>query len=147
VCGGTFEKYIAELAAMEYCSEVKDLVAMLAEGTEQLKKGAVFVKDAGIEYMDLYGRGLVDIAMDLIVGYLFCGQASSKVDMEAAVAGDEHNDQAKTVRMTERKAVVARRWITRNVPKITAIIERTCGGDKTTFGEYGALVGPVPEEL
>ena len=147
VCGGTFEKYIAELAAMEYSSEVKDLVAMLAEGMEQLKKGAVFVKDAGIEYMDLYGRGLVDIAMDLIVGYLFCGQASSKVDMEVAVAGDEHNDQAKTVRMTKRKAVVARRWITKNAPKITSIIERTCGGDKTTFGEYGALVGPVPEEL
>ena len=147
VCGGTFEKYIAELAGMEYSNGVKDLLELLAEGAEQLKKGIAFVKESGIDYMDLYGQGLVDIAIDLIIGYLFCGQASSKVEMEVGVAGDEHNDQATTISMTKRKAVVARRYITKNAPKIVSIIDSICKGDKTTFGEYGALAGPVPEEL
>jgi len=40
------------------------------EGTEQLKKSVAFVKENGNEYMDLYGRALVDIAIDLITGFL-----------------------------------------------------------------------------
>ena len=147
VCGGTFEKYIAELAGMSYAPEVKDLLDLLAEGTRQLKKASVFVKGAGIDYMDLYGRRLVDIGIDLINGYLFCGQASSDVDMQVAVAGDKNNGEVRTISMTKRKELVARRFITSNAPKITSRVEHICSGDKSTFGEYDALVGPVPEEV
>ncbi len=145
VCGRTFEKYIAELVGMEYAPEVKDLVDLLAQGREQLNKAIAFVKGAGIDYMDLCGRELVDIAIELIVGYLFCGQASSDVDMQVAVAGGKNNGEVQTISMTERKELVARRFITSNVPKIISRVEHICSGDKSTFGGYDAMIGPVPE--
>ena len=87
VCSGTAEKYLAELAALEYDPQVSDLLGKLAEGTQQLKAAIEFTKEQGNEYMDLYGRALVDVAIDLINGYLFCGQASTKVEMNVPVAG------------------------------------------------------------
>ena len=146
VCGGAFEKYIAELAEMKYAAEMKDLLDLLAAGTEQLMKAAAYAKEQGIDYMDLYGRALVDIGMDLIIGYLFCGQASSKVQMGAAVAGEKRNGEVRTVPMAQRKAVVARRFITANAPKIASLVERICSGDRSSFSDYNALVGPVPEQ-
>ena len=86
VCSGTAEKFIAELAEKDYDPQLKDLLEKLSAGTEQLKNAVAFVKENGNEYMDLYGRALVDIAIDLINGFLFCSQAGTKVDMQ--VAGD-----------------------------------------------------------
>ena len=50
VCGGTAEKYIVELAKMDYCDEVKPIIDLLVEGTEILKKSAAYIKKAGIDY-------------------------------------------------------------------------------------------------
>ena len=128
---------------MEYEPEVKDLLDILDQGRELLKKSVAYVKEAGIEYMDLYGRKLVDIALDLILGYLFYDQASTKVDMQVAVAGN--GDQ--TISMKKRKEALARRFITKNAPKIAAFTEAICSGDTSSFSQYEALIGPVPEEL
>jgi hypothetical protein len=146
VCSGTAEKFIAELAGQQFEQGLNDLLEKLAEGMEQLQKSIAFVKENGNEYMDLYGRALVDIAIDLIIGYLFCGQASTKVEMEVAAAEDGQTDNGSTISMKERKAMVARRFITRNAPKITSLTESICAGDKSTFTDYEALVGPVPTE-
>ena len=144
VCSGTAEKFIAELSQQQFRPEVEDLLEKLTEGTEQLKKSIAFVKEQGADYMDLYGRALVDIAIDLINGYLFCGQVSTKVDMEVAAAvGDSLAEAADTVPMKVRKAKISCRFITRNGPKITALAELICAGDKSTFADYEALVGPV----
>jgi hypothetical protein len=89
--------------------------------------------------MDLYGRALVDIAIDLINGYLFCSQASTKVDMQIEVDGD-----GEVTTMKARKKLVARRFITKNAVKIKARGEYIAGGDKSTFSEYPTLIGPVP---
>jgi len=137
VSSGTTEKFIAELAQQNHSPELNDTLGKLAEGTEQLKKAVAFVKEQGTEYMDLYGRALVDIAIDLINGYLFCGQASSCVDMQ--LAGDSSS-------MKERKAKLARRYITKNAPKISALAGLICSGDKSTFADYEVLMGPVPVE-
>jgi hypothetical protein len=137
VCSGTAEKFLAELVGKEYDPQLKDLLAKLSAGTEQLKDAIAFVKANGNEYMDLYGRALVDIAIDLINGYLFCGQASAKVDMR--LAGDSSS-------MKERKAEIARRFITKNASKITALAELIKIGDKSTFANYETMVGPVPAE-
>jgi len=146
VCSGTVEKYIAELAASDYDDGVKDLLGMLGEGTRLLTESIPFVKEQGNEYMDLYGRALVDIAIDLINGYLLCGQASTKVDMEAPVAEAGAGGKGQTISMKERKAMAARRYITKNAPKIAAMAKLIVMGDKSTFTEYGALVGPAPVE-
>ena len=146
VCSGTAGKFIAELVQQQFQPEVKDLLEKLAEGTEQLKKSIAFVKENGNEYMDLYGRALVDIAIDLITGYLLCGQASTKVDMEVAAGENSEADNVETIPMKERKAMVARRYVTKNTPRIAALAELICAGDKSTFTDYQALVGPAPAE-
>jgi alkylation response protein AidB-like acyl-CoA dehydrogenase len=145
VCSGTAEKYLAALAGQEYDALVSDLVGKLAEGTEQLNAAIAYTKERGNEYMDLYGRALVDVAIDLINGYLFCGQAGTKVEMEVAVAGDGAARNGRTIPMKQRKLMVARRYIERNAPRIKALTELVCQGDRSTFSDYEALVGPVPE--
>ena len=146
VCSGTAEKFIAELSEQQFEPEVKDLLEKLAEGMELLKKSVGFVKEKGNEYMDLYGRAIVDIAIDLINGYLFCGQASSKVDMEVAVVTKQGRSANDSVSMRKRKAMMARRYITKNAPKIAALMEMICTGNKSTLTDYQTLVGQVASE-
>ena len=147
VCSGTAGKFITELSGQQFQPELNDLLEKLAEGTQLLKSSIAFVKENGSEYMDLYGRALVDMAIDLINSYLFCGQASTKVDMEvAAVAEEGPANNGEKIPMKERKAMTARRYITRNAPKIAALAELIRTGDKSTFTDYKALVGPVASE-
>jgi hypothetical protein len=145
VCGGTCEKYLEDLAARTYIESVRDLLTLLAEGSRTLLQCAAFAKEQGVDYMDLYGRQLVDIAIALINGYLFCGQASSQVDMQVAAAGNGQPGAPKTVPMTQRKEAIARRYVTRNAALIKSLAEEILSGDRSTFKEYETLVGPVPE--
>jgi alkylation response protein AidB-like acyl-CoA dehydrogenase len=146
VCSGTAEKYLNELAVKEYDENVKDLLEILAEGTQIMKDSIAFIKEQGNEYMDLYGRPLVDVTIDLINGYLFCDQASTKVDMQVPVAENGQGNTDQTISMKERKAMIARRFITKNAPKIVALAELIRTGDKSTFNDYESLIGPVPVE-
>jgi len=139
VCSGTAENLIAELAQQQFDPDLYDLLEKLAEGTEQLKKSIAFVKDNGNEYMDLYGRALVDIAIDLINGYLLCSQASTNVDMQVTA------ENGTKIPMKKRKAMTARRNISKNAPKITALAESICAGDKSTFRDFEAIIGKVSE--
>lgn len=145
VCGGACEKYLAELAQMPYADSVKDLLDLLSEGTRHLMKAVAFVKEAGVDYMDLFGRQLVDMAIALINGYLLCGQASSPVAMDVPTADSAPNGSPKTVPITQRKEMMARRYITRNAVKIRALADEISSGDKSTFKEFEVLAGPVPE--
>jgi alkylation response protein AidB-like acyl-CoA dehydrogenase len=142
VASGTAEKFMAELAEQEYDGEIADLLKILAKERELLQEVVAYIKEQGNEYMDLYGRPLVDMAIDLINGYLFCSQASTKVDMEVPVA---ENGAGKTIPMKKRKAMIASRYITQNTPKVAALARLISTGDKSTFNEYKTLVGPVPE--
>jgi alkylation response protein AidB-like acyl-CoA dehydrogenase len=146
VCSGTAEKFMTELAAMEYDEAVKDLLAKLASGVEQLKKTVVFVKENGNEYMDLNGRAIVDIAFDLIAGYLFCGQSSTKADMQIPVSSAGGKPDEQMISMKERKGKIARRFINKAMPRITSLAEQICSGDKSTFSEYEKIVPPIPGE-
>ncbi len=147
VCSGTAEKYLAELAEKTYAPEVADLLAVLAQGTQHLLKAAAFVKENGNEYMDLYGRLLVDSAIELIQGYLFCGQASAAVDLQVPLSGEAGKPtEGKTVSMKQRKAQIARRFVLRNSPTIAARTSQVCAGDKSTLQQYESLVGPIVTE-
>jgi alkylation response protein AidB-like acyl-CoA dehydrogenase len=149
VCSGACEKYLADLSQLvspaggqNYEPELKDILAKLAEGTTQLLTAVAFVKQQGTEYMDLYGRPLVDIAINLIIGYLFCDQAGSKVDMLVSVEGS--TDQK--IPMKKRKAIIARRFITKNATQIAALVQLICSGDKSTLTDFPVIIGPVPEQ-
>ncbi|MCF7955940.1 MAG: acyl-CoA dehydrogenase family protein [Phycisphaerae bacterium] len=145
VCGGTLEKYLEDFKAAEYDESVKELLDILSEVADKLFEVVPFVKDNGVEYMDLYARDIVDIGVYLINSYLFCGQASSKVDMDVAVA-DSGSNKGQTMKMVDRKKIVAYRYVTKNYPKMLAKIDAIASGEKSTFSAYEALVGPVPEE-
>jgi alkylation response protein AidB-like acyl-CoA dehydrogenase len=145
VCSGRAENVINELAQQQFEPQLQDLLQKLAEGTERLKASIAFVKENGNEYMDLYGRALVDMAIDLINGYLLCGQAGTNVDMQVCVA-DESSNNGEKIPMKKRKAMIARRYITKNAPKIAALAELIRTGDKSTFADYEAMIGPVPTE-
>ncbi|MBN1788134.1 MAG: acyl-CoA dehydrogenase family protein [Sedimentisphaerales bacterium] len=146
VCSGTAEKYLHNLESEDYVKEVNDLLKILKKGTENLFKAVAFVKEKGVDYMDLYGRDLVDMAICLICGYLFCGQASSKADYEIAVADKRGNGQKETIDMKKRKEMIARRYITKNAALIKALSEKVLSGERSTFEQYQTLAGPVPEE-
>ncbi|NLZ04619.1 MAG: acyl-CoA dehydrogenase [Phycisphaerae bacterium] len=146
VCSGTAEKYLEDLVAKEYAPQVKDLLDKLAEGLGQLKAAVEFVKDKGNDYMDLYGRALTDVAIALINGYLMCDQASTKVQMDVAVAPGISSTDGQTVPMKQRKTLLARRYVEKNAPTIKALTELICQGDRSTFSDYEALVGPVQEQ-
>jgi alkylation response protein AidB-like acyl-CoA dehydrogenase len=146
VCNGTAGKYLAELAHHKYAPELQDLLARLTEGTTQLLSAIAFVKQQGTEYMDLYGRPLVDIAINLIVGYLFCDYASSKVDMEVLVEDSAGQSDGQKIQMKKRKAIIARRFITKNAPAIASMAQLICSGDKSAFTDFPALIGPVSEQ-
>jgi len=141
VSSGIVGKYLDELAGLDYEDTVSDLLKILSQGREELNRSIAAVKEHGVEYMDLYGRALVDIAIDLINGYLFCGQAGSKYDMQVSVAGE--NGNGRMISMKKRKEMMARRYISKNSPKIKAFAELICSGDKSTFTDYEALIGPV----
>lgn len=147
VCSPTAERFLEELAQQKYAQHLNDLLEKLAQATEQLKKAVQFTKENGNEYMDLYGKALVDIAVDLIIGYLFCRQASTKVDSQLPTSADGGKaDNEKSVSIKERKTKIARRFINKNLPKITALTEKICAGDKSTFTDFQNLVPPVPTE-
>ncbi len=146
VCSGTAEKYLEELAAADYEPQLKDLLDILKQDTELMLKVIAFVKEKGVDYMDLYGRAIVDVAIYIICGYLFCSQTSSKNDMQVEVADGKNNGQGETISMKKRKEVIARRYVTKNAAVIKSLVEGICSGDKSTFEQYGALAGPVPEE-
>jgi len=140
ICSGTAENFITDFSQQKFEPEIDDLLEKLAEGTEQMKKSITFIKENGNEYMDLYGRTLVDIAIDLINGYLLCSQASTNVDMQVAV------ENGQKIPIKKRKAMTARKYINKNAPKIAALTELICTGDKSTFTDYETLVGPVVSE-
>lgn len=145
VCSGMAEKYLDELAEQKFDPELKDLLDKLSEGREQLKNAVAFVKGQSTEYMDLYGRPLVDIAIALINGYLFCSQAGSDIDMQVTAKAGGNGEETRTIPLRQRKAIMARRYINKNATQIKELTELICSGDTSTFTEYEALIGPVPE--
>ncbi|HOK95479.1 MAG TPA: acyl-CoA dehydrogenase family protein [Anaerohalosphaeraceae bacterium] len=143
VCGGACEKYLADLSARSYVDSVTDLLALLSDGSQMLLKCVAFTKEQGVEYMDLYGRQLVDMAIALINGYLLCGQASSSVKMLVRTAGGSDA----VIPMIQRKEALARRYVTRSAAMIKSLAEEVLSGDRSTFKQYEVLAGPVPEQI
>lgn len=123
VCGGGFEKRIEELEQAEYAEPaLAELRAKLDEGKALVLKGIAFVKAKGGEYMDLWGRKLVDAASAVIIGHLLLQQAKAN----------------------DRKKAVARRFIAMNAPTIERDINLVCSDDRSAIDSYELIAGPVP---
>jgi hypothetical protein len=126
VCGGAFERRVADLEQDEYLDKsLHALKQKLVEGKELVLKGIAFVKEHGPEYMDLHGRRLVDAALVVLIGHLLLKQAT------APVGG-------------ERKHMVARRFIEMNLPGLQRDITLVCTGDRSALDGFETFAGPVP---
>lgn len=124
VCGGGFEKRLEDLEAIQYTDPMlAELRAKVDEGKALVMKGIAFVKAKGGEYMDLWGRKLVDAAANVLIGHLFLKQAMEN----------------------DRKKAVAKRFITMTAPTIKRDIDLVCSDDRSAIDQYELIAGPVPE--
>jgi len=159
VCSGAFEKRIAEFEAVQYADEVlADLKRKLIDAREQIVAAIGFIKSQSTEYMDLYGRKLVDAAAAVYIGHLFL-QQSAGVTIGSGLPGASGCcgscacggakpifglTDAKLAALAERKKTVARRFIAVEMAKVKLNCELIFSGDKTVTEQYELLAGPVP---
>jgi hypothetical protein len=123
VTSGVFANWVAPYETKEYqIAELNELRDKLVEARERIQEAVQFAKEKGGAYVQLSGRKLVDAAMTVIIGHLFLGHA-------------EEN---------ERKRLVARRFLFRELPVLHMNCEQVCAGDKSPIESYEMLAGPVP---
>jgi alkylation response protein AidB-like acyl-CoA dehydrogenase len=123
LCAGTAHNVIEDLLNRSWPDAIAPLVAQLKQGQAQLDEAVAFVKaQPGSEYMDLYGRKLVDMGCYLVIGALFCDHASA----------------------SERKLAVAKRWLFAKLPEVKMNHDLVCSGNQAVMSEFAALAGPVP---
>ena len=104
--------------------EVAPLVEQVRAALPELAETVAFVKDqpGGTEYMDLCGRKLVDMGIALLVGALFCGQATA----------------------SGAKLAVAKYWLSARLPEFHMNKQLVCSGDRSIMTDFETLAGPVP---
>ncbi len=69
----------------EFSAELGDLVAQVKEAEAMLQDAIVFLKEKDNDYRDLMGTNLVDLAIDVLIGYIFLHQAE-KWDYKKKIA-------------------------------------------------------------
>ena len=125
VCGGAFEKWVENAEQVE-CSEnaANGLKQTLEKGKELLLEAIPFVKKQGVEYMDLYGRRIVDAAITLMIGHILLQHSAGN----------------------ERKRLVAKRFIETRIPVLKSDLALVQSGDKMVMSDYATLAGPLPND-
>lgn len=123
VASGTAHKAFEEFASYSWPKDLIELNEKLKEAALHLQDALTIVKQNGVEYMDLYGRKIVDAACDIYLGYLFMRQALH----------------------SEKKKEVAERFINQRLPLIEANCKLIRSGDKSTFDKFDKIVGPPPK--
>ncbi len=127
VCGGAFERHVESFEQHEYFDpadgpRLNELKSRLVEGKAKVLESIAFVKQRGVEYMDLHGRRLVDSAITVLVGHLLLQQAAGN----------------------ERKRIVAKRFIDSGLATLDRDLAVLCSGDTSAITDYETLAGPVP---
>ena len=125
ITSGTAEKIFVDLESRPTASDEErhlrdalgEMRGLLQAAVDQLKKG-------GADYLDLSARKLVDVAIDILIGYLLLEQATH----------------------SERKGIVASRFITQSLSRAKSRIELVLTGERSTLDAYDKLVGPMMEE-
>jgi hypothetical protein len=125
VTSGTAEKRFVELEAAPVPAGFEDAARELKALRSKLEAAVASVKQGQADYLDLVSRPLVDVAVDIYLGYLWLGMA----------------------RHSPAKAAAARRFIGRAVPRVEHTLRIITSGDRSTLDAFDVLVGPAfPEE-
>ena len=96
----------------------------LGEMRGLLQSAVDLVKQGGADYLNLSARKMVDVAIDILIGYLLLEQA-------------QH---------AQRKKVMAHRFITLAASRAKAAMDVVLGGERSTLDAYEAIIGPLVEE-
>jgi len=119
ILNGTFERFVDELDASLGSSADEDLRKLLREAFELAKECSEFLKSSGDSlYTDLHARELVELAMDVINGYLLL-----------RISKDSPHKQA-----------VAKRYIRRALPRAHMLAGYVKSGERITLDEYETIV-------
>ena len=119
VTSGVAETYFTELDK-DFPKNVEGLAKKLRAARLELKKAVEHAKAKGGDYTDLYARDLVDIAIDILLGYLFLKQAAA----------------------SKKKLLLARHFIPRAAARIRMLSRRVLSNDVATIKHFEALAGP-----
>ncbi len=123
VTSGVFANQMAPYESRQYSdANLNQLRDQLVESRVRIQEAVQFAKSKGGAYMELSGRKLVDSAIAVMIGHLFLGQAEK----------------------SDRKKIVAARFMQRELPVIRMNCEVVCAGDASPFEQYAILAGPVP---
>ena len=150
VCSGAFEKRITEFEEVGYQNELlNELKAKLTATREKIIETIAFTKSQSTDFLDLAGRRLVDAAIAVYVGHLMLQQAAG-IDVGVADpatgqrSGGEPTTNGEWADARQRKARLARLFITRELPRAELNCAQIMTGDRTPLEEYQLLAGPVP---
>jgi hypothetical protein len=121
VTSGTAEKRFVEFAAAEPPKGFKGAAGKLVRLRAKLEAAIVFAKAQPTDYLDLWARSLVDATIDIYLAYMW---------MEMA-------------RHSRTKAVIARRFISRAIPRCEHVLKLITSGDRSTLDAFDVLVGPT----
>ena len=125
VTSGTAEKRFAEFASADPPRGFKGMAERLKRIREKLADAVNYLKnDQSADYLDLMARPLVDVAIDVYLAYLWLEMA----------------------RHAKTKAVSAKRFIRRAIPRCEHTLRLITSGDRSTLDAFGVLVGPTFEE-
>ena len=124
VMGGTAVEIVNEvLGSRAWSKELEPLVAKIREGIGLLNETVAFIKtQQGTAYRDLHARKLADMAIELLVGALFCDHATA----------------------SPKKLAVARRWLAERIPQIRMRKEQACSGECSSLTEFETLACQLP---
>lgn len=123
VASGAFEHWTAEWDTRSYDDPLlMQLRDQLVEAKSKVLEAVRYVKTQSTQYLDLAGRRLVDSAIAVIIGHLLLGQGA----------------------VNPRKKVVARRFLSQQLPVLQTNVAQVLSGDMSPLTEYEVLAGPVP---
>jgi hypothetical protein len=119
VVSGAVERYLAERAEDESTVKMKALAKKLLQARRWLQEAVEYLNNKKDSYYtDLYARNLVDMAIGILIGYLFLKQAPH----------------------SSRKKLIAKRVITRLLPQVKMNYQLIASGDKTTLTHFDTLL-------
>jgi hypothetical protein len=122
ILSGTMEKYYEELGSQDFLRAAGGLAKKLKRCRTILAQAVEYLNGRrDNQLMDLYARHVVDMAVEILIGYLFLHQG----------------------RFSPRKLKIARIFINELVPKVQMKVQIIKTGDKARIKEYETIVGPV----
>jgi alkylation response protein AidB-like acyl-CoA dehydrogenase len=125
VTSGTAEKQFVRMAEADPPRGFKGRAKRLARLRTKLAEAVDYLKnEQSTDYLDLVARPLVDVAIDIYLGYLWLEMA----------------------RASKERAVLAKRFIDRAALRCETRLRIITSGDRSTLDAYDVLVGPTFDE-